>query len=369
MVLNPRSQSALEYMMTYGWAILIIVIVAAVLYSFGIFSPSSSISATITGFSGAGVTAASCINSVNNQILALSITDNTGYLINITSINTTSTNGVSASQSIGSELSPGSSAVFYVNAGCNKSSSAYSGSATITYTEPGQPLPGPYLSNGKIANVPVLSNLNLVAGLDGTNADFFIAGNSFPNGSSPRTAILWIYEKSDSTRFYVVDYGGSSSDSEFGLSLNEFSAGQFGLETCGNGWLSSATINLDTWYFLAIVWFGNGSPSFFVNGVNDSGGGTWGTPIINTQSGNQYLGSGNNQCHTGFYFNGSVSDFQIYSKALSSSQIQKIYSGGIGGAPVPNTGLIAWLPLDGNANDYSGNNNNGVSYNVQWVSP
>ena len=36
-LINKRSQSALEYMMTYGWAILIIVIVAAVLYSFGIF--------------------------------------------------------------------------------------------------------------------------------------------------------------------------------------------------------------------------------------------------------------------------------------------------------------------------------------------
>ena len=33
-----RSQSALEYMMTYGWAILIIVIVAVILYSMGIFN-------------------------------------------------------------------------------------------------------------------------------------------------------------------------------------------------------------------------------------------------------------------------------------------------------------------------------------------
>jgi hypothetical protein len=30
---SKRSQSALEYMMTYGWAILIIVIVAVILYS------------------------------------------------------------------------------------------------------------------------------------------------------------------------------------------------------------------------------------------------------------------------------------------------------------------------------------------------
>ncbi|MBE5728259.1 hypothetical protein IHE51_00125, partial [Candidatus Parvarchaeota archaeon] len=41
---NKRSQSALEYMMTYGWAILIIVIVAVVLYSMGIFSPPSFLS-------------------------------------------------------------------------------------------------------------------------------------------------------------------------------------------------------------------------------------------------------------------------------------------------------------------------------------
>ena len=47
---SKRSQSALEYMMTYGWAILIIVIVAVILYSMGIFNPSSSISSTITGF-------------------------------------------------------------------------------------------------------------------------------------------------------------------------------------------------------------------------------------------------------------------------------------------------------------------------------
>ena len=51
---TKRSQSALEYMMTYGWAILIIVIVAVILYSMGIFNPSSSITSTVTGFSGPG---------------------------------------------------------------------------------------------------------------------------------------------------------------------------------------------------------------------------------------------------------------------------------------------------------------------------
>ena len=55
-----RSQSALEYMMTYGWAILIIVVVAVILYSMGIFNPSSSITTTSTGFSPFIVSSAVC---------------------------------------------------------------------------------------------------------------------------------------------------------------------------------------------------------------------------------------------------------------------------------------------------------------------
>jgi hypothetical protein len=44
-----KGQSALEYMMTYGWAILIIVIVAVILYSMGIFNPRASVTATAVG--------------------------------------------------------------------------------------------------------------------------------------------------------------------------------------------------------------------------------------------------------------------------------------------------------------------------------
>jgi hypothetical protein len=35
-----RGQSALEYLVTYGWAILAIVIIAAVLWYFGVFNPA-----------------------------------------------------------------------------------------------------------------------------------------------------------------------------------------------------------------------------------------------------------------------------------------------------------------------------------------
>ncbi|MCW1293029.1 MAG: hypothetical protein OH318_01400, partial [Candidatus Parvarchaeota archaeon] len=46
---SHRSQAATEYLMTYGWAFLIIAIVAAILISLGVFSSPSS--ATINIFS------------------------------------------------------------------------------------------------------------------------------------------------------------------------------------------------------------------------------------------------------------------------------------------------------------------------------
>ncbi len=45
-----RGQTAVEYLMTYGWAILIILIVAGVLAYYGIFAPSGFLGESATGF-------------------------------------------------------------------------------------------------------------------------------------------------------------------------------------------------------------------------------------------------------------------------------------------------------------------------------
>ncbi|MCL5679969.1 MAG: hypothetical protein M1465_01325 [Candidatus Marsarchaeota archaeon] len=49
---NKKAQSAMEYLMTYGWAILIIAIVLAALFSLGIFSSSSFTGTTCIASSG-----------------------------------------------------------------------------------------------------------------------------------------------------------------------------------------------------------------------------------------------------------------------------------------------------------------------------
>ncbi len=41
-MMNQKAQSALEYLMTYGWALIVIIIVVAALFAFGIFNPPAA---------------------------------------------------------------------------------------------------------------------------------------------------------------------------------------------------------------------------------------------------------------------------------------------------------------------------------------
>ena len=137
---SKRSQSALEYMMTYGWAILIIVIVAVILYSMGIFNPSSSITFTSSGFSPFTVSSSLC-NNIGYKIAVLagpipnnanSITINKVFLTSATGANTTTasytlTNPVT--------LKSGQSAtILILNVACNSANTHYSLSAKIQYS-------------------------------------------------------------------------------------------------------------------------------------------------------------------------------------------------------------------------------------------
>jgi hypothetical protein len=63
----------------------------------------------------------------------------------------------------------------------------------------------------------------------------------------------------------------------------------------------------------------------------------------------------------------SIADVQIYNTTLSTSDVNSLYMEGIGGAPILSDGVVGWWPLNGNANDYSSNNNNGQATNVVYT--
>jgi hypothetical protein len=67
------------------------------------------------------------------------------------------------------------------------------------------------------------------------------------------------------------------------------------------------------------------------------------------------------------WFNGSIADVQIYNTALSTNELEELYLEGIGGVPLRLDNLAGWWPLNGNGNDYSGNKNNGVVANIIYT--
>ena len=374
MSLAHKSQSALEYMMTYGWAILVIVIVAGVLYSLGIFSPSSSLSTTITGFSGLVVTQAGCVNSVNNQILELYVTDTVGYPVNITKINTTGNNGIDTSQNVSSILGAGDSAVFYVNGACNKSSS-YSGSATITYTEPGQVFSGPYFSSGTISGASTSSNSNLVGNF--TNSSQIQTSHGYAAPSAV-TITLWVKFKdldNNIGEYFEISGYDSKSPESAKCCQWRYGAGVTGVGADTGYWSAwheiGWTANYNEWYLVTMVLQNvTGSQNLYwiyLNKTLEVSGSAGSSPGIGIPQVDYVdIGAGP---ETGPAVNGEIANVQIYNTPLSTAQILQRYSEGVGGSPISNAGLLGWWPLDGNANDYSGNNNNGIASNVNWVSP
>ncbi len=160
-MLTKKGQSALEYMMTYGWAILIIVIVAVILYSMGIFNPSSSVTFTSSGFSPFIISSSLCNN------IGLKIAVNTGPLpgsatsAKITAVYITSATGSTIQSKVYTlsnpiTVTPGSVSTILIPAvTCSANGVKYTVSASLQYTTEGTPLPQTLNSTGTIAGTAI----------------------------------------------------------------------------------------------------------------------------------------------------------------------------------------------------------------------
>jgi formylglycine-generating enzyme required for sulfatase activity len=103
-------------------------------------------------------------------------------------------------------------------------------------------------------------------------------------------------------------------------------------------------------YYYCVVIMYEDSLSIFINGkLNDR------QKILTAHP--SFFGAGkigSNITGTSFH-RGNIDDVRIYNRALAESEIDSLYhEGGWTGNP-PVSGLVAWYPFDGNANDESGN--------------
>ena len=80
-----KGQTAMEYLMTYGWAILIIVVVGAVLFAYGVFSPAKLVPKTGCTSGNLYVDAKDWTTTAGSS-LVLRFENRIGDLINVTAV-------------------------------------------------------------------------------------------------------------------------------------------------------------------------------------------------------------------------------------------------------------------------------------------
>ena len=132
--MNMKAQTAMEYLMTYGWAILIVIIVGAALYALGIFNPATYTQSTATGFQGFQVPTGGW-QFTNGGQLTVQLKNLAGSNVNITSVQATYAGQAVANSTASNTFAPGDTYTIIVSGLSTASSgSAYSIPVTISYT-------------------------------------------------------------------------------------------------------------------------------------------------------------------------------------------------------------------------------------------
>ncbi|MEW6329560.1 MAG: hypothetical protein AB1468_05615 [Candidatus Micrarchaeota archaeon] len=107
--MGMKGQSALEYLVTYGWAILAIVIIAVLLFYFGIFNPSTWVSSEnrMTGMSGFSATDI----KITTTTIQVQLANEKGNRVNVTNFTYKGTGSLQLANATGGiTIGPGSSA-------------------------------------------------------------------------------------------------------------------------------------------------------------------------------------------------------------------------------------------------------------------
>ena len=266
-----RAQSAMEYLMTYGWAILIIAIVLAALFQLGVFSSST----------------------------------------------------------FAPKASPDSCQVFRPNG---------PGTTQFINTEG--------VCNGELPQYVAQFNAQSQISTTASLTD---------NVSSVFTVSYWFSQTQLFTASYTNMLIISNMYSTFLYSPGNLAWSGFPGRTIG-----ISVLSLRKWYNVVAVDNGTACESY-LDGV--IAGGIWGCTPASPSARTICIG-----CNA---FVGSISNLQVYNTSLSQPEITALYQEGIGGAPIDLQNLVGWWPLNGNAHDYSGNNNNGqtnggVAFTANW---
>jgi len=201
------------------------------------------------------------------------------------------------------------------------------------------------------------------------SSSYVSIGEVIPSTNTDCSFSCWFNMASSFNSDYKSILGGNGSDS-FRITIRYVSSGNYNIEVARgregvlyytSSW-SSTPLSPSTWYNLVVTYsFSNNTANIYINDsfINSKVLNLSATSTINT---NLVLGS--YRSDVGFaYFNGSIDQVRIFNKALTPLEVQSLYQertvlcGGQAETVdiLGDNSCIALYPLDGNANDLSGN--------------
>jgi len=304
---KSKLQSAMEYLMTYGWAILIIAVVLGALFQLGVFNANNFAPKAPPGAcqvfrpNGPGTTSFINLEGVCSGELPQYVASFDGVPIEGIKIPLFHTTNFTIS------------VWFYNN---NPAGTYYGGSPGVPWSTP-------------IFDIYDASTNNGVGG--GQNFDF--AGLGANSGRNVTYGIYWPYN----TQTYTTPIGSTSPYIWENVIITVYNYDNVNITINGRTYSTTFTAPAST----------------ALNSLV--------TPALSFTSnppGGDEISS-----------NIRIANVQLYSTTLTPQEIKALYLEGIGGPPIDLQHLVGWWPLNGNANDYSGNGYNGqINSGVTFVS-
>ncbi len=206
-----------------------------------------------------------------------------------------------------------------------------------------------------------------VAQFNGQSSNILIAPNASVANTPYMTVSVWVKSAALPAGAYIAA-SCSGSTTEWALYT---ASGVVTLYTNNAGTThttsTGASVTANVWSNIVVTYNGVDTVAY-VNGV----AGTVTTTSYGGISGGNAITVGQN-CGAGPSFpSGTMSNLQVYNTGFSQSEVTQLYDGGIGAVPYDIANLAGWWPLNGNANDYSGNGatstSNYIKYTTQWTS-
>jgi hypothetical protein len=209
--------------------------------------------------------------------------------------------------------------------------------------------------NGATLTTDRFGNVGKAYSFNG-NSSFVELPSAAINNMASGTVSVWFKTNNISSTTALIDKTITSVNNYFQLTVENAGVLQLNINDCygcGTGFNTPSICTTNIWTNVIIAWNGS-TQTVYVNGVSvQTVNQTSTVPDVNKAI---YIGKVDN--NTAF-FNGNIDDIRIYNRAFSVTDITQLYNSEKPATDLT-TGLVAYYPFNGNANDESGNGNNGT---------